>query len=42
MSNERARKTGNFYMSSGKTIDIPKNPFSEGAEQVKAEKAAKE
>lgn len=42
MSNVRARQTGNFYMPGKDTLDIPKNPFSEGAEKVKAEKAEKE
>ena len=42
MSNERARKTGNFYMPGNDTLIVPKNPFSEGAEQVKADKQAEE
>lgn len=42
MSNERARKTGNFYMPGDNTLIVPKNPFSEGAEQVKADKQAEE
>ena len=42
MSNTRARQTGNFYMPGESKLEIPTNPFSEGAAQVKQDKAAKE
>lgn len=41
MSNERARQTGNFYMGNN-NLEVPKNPFADGAEKVREDQRAKE